>query len=219
MKLGPIVCDACVVLNLLATGQEVRLVRALGAAILMAPLAHGETRFLYGSPDEAGNPGIIPANLQALEKAGLLEVRPIGEPGSRLHENFVHVARVTSQADAESMAVASALELPLATDDRKQRRIFSTLFGGPLLSTLELIRETARVLKLANHEVRAMLAQLFEKGRFAPPREGSDLPHGEWYRGHLEAARVLQPAKEPDAPVTSSGRKGGPSPRKRRAKG
>lgn len=49
MKLGSIVCDACVVLNLVATGQEARLLRALGAGIVVPPKARAEVLFLDAS--------------------------------------------------------------------------------------------------------------------------------------------------------------------------
>jgi hypothetical protein len=80
------------------------------------------------------------------------------------------------------------LGLPLATDDRRARRLFSVLYEGRLLLTLELLREAALVLALTEDETTAMLADVFHKGGFAAPKAGSGLPLREWYLSHLKAA-------------------------------
>lgn len=186
---GLIVCDACVVLNLVATGREVDLLRAVGARIVMAPKARGETRSLKGPRDKGGQPTLIPADLRPLEKEGLLEVRAVGLADAAL---LVKYGALLKDADAECAALAEAGGLQLATDDAKPRRVVAELRGDTaLLSSLELVREAAAHLKLGVAETRALLKDVFEKGGFAPPRPGKSLPLGGWYRQHLEALGLL----------------------------
>ena len=191
MSLGPIVVDACVLLNLVSTGQEVRLIEALGAVLIVPPRARAEARFLDEPPDEMGIPTVIPANLVPLEAAGFLEVREVPAAGGRYADEYSRCRALTKVADAECLALAGVSGFPLATDDKRQRHLFSQLYAGRLLSTLELLRAAEQVLNLAEEELRAMLEEVFRKGGYRPPREGRGLPLGEWYRGHLEAAGLV----------------------------
>lgn len=189
MNRGPIVCDACVVLNLVATGRERELLRAIGARIVMAPKARGEAKSLRGPRDQDGQPTLLPADLGPLEKEGLLEVRAVSLADAPL---LVKYGAVLKDADAECAALAEAGGLLLATDDAKPRQLVRELRGGAaLLSSLELVHDAAGELKLGAAETRILLKKVFELGGFAPPRPGKGFPLGHWYRQHLKALGLL----------------------------
>ena len=188
MSLGPVVCDACVVLNLVATGQAPKLLRALGARVVMATKARGEARYLRGPAAASGRPTLVPADLRPLEAKGLVEVRALDGP---FLAELVRCAELIKDSDAECLALAAVSGLPLATDDRKQRGLFAKLYGGSLLSTLEMLRDGARALKLPEKKTRELVGEIYLKGGFAPPRPGAGLPHAEWYREHLRALKLI----------------------------
>jgi len=119
MTPGPLVCDACVVLNLVATGREVALLRAAGATVVMAPRARAEARYLRGPADEAGRPTLLPADLRPLEAEGLLAVRALEASDASV---LVKYASLLKDSDAGCATLAETTGAPLATDDRKPRR-------------------------------------------------------------------------------------------------
>ena len=69
-----VVIDACCMLNLLETGREVDIVRALGLLLLETPQVSREPVCLATAPDEDGVRRQEPASAESLRAAGLLPV-------------------------------------------------------------------------------------------------------------------------------------------------
>ncbi len=173
---GEIVIDACCLLNLLATGEEGDLVRALELRLVVPEPARQEVFYLEGPPDEDGNPTHYPASLDQLESAGLLQTWAIDDQS---RDAFVAAASHLKDPDAACAAIAATHRLPLATDDRKIRKVTAELFPDVLLvSTLEIVHRAASSLDLGPDRVTALLEKLRTRGRFVAPK---DDPLAGWF--------------------------------------
>ena len=129
----PVVLDASVLLNLLATGHAAELIRSLGSQGLVCSAVVNET--LYIRSEGADDPPEM-VNLQPLLDAGTLE--PCNLRGSNEHELFVRYATDLDDGEAMSLALCSARSFVLATDDGKARRIASLSKG---IDTIDTPRE------------------------------------------------------------------------------
>lgn len=175
------VVDACALLNVTATGEEVRISEALGLRLVVGERVRGEVVYHVGPEDAEGVPTKEPVDLSTLEGAGLLRTQV---PGEEFDEAFIQAAEQLADLDAESVAIAATLECPLVSDDAKVRRVARSLFPEmELLSTLELIHDATPVLGFSEGQTRECLQRLRYRGNFAPPRS---LPRADWYRDMLE---------------------------------
>ena len=183
----PLVIDACCTLNLLATRQEVELVRAGGRELIISDRAHREALFLHTPPDEEGARTRVPARTERLRAAGLLQIRALDS--ELLLEAFVLCASRLRDEDASCVALAGVLGVPLMTDDGKERRVALELFPEiELVSTLEVLHEAMRILNWPDEAALRMAADLRWGGNFAPPRRD---PLSSWYTDLLRRAGVL----------------------------
>lgn len=181
-----VVVDACCLLNVLATGRELDVLRACDIELIMTGQAHGEALFLHTPPDADGLRSRQRALTERLRAAGRLEIRSL-DTGS-LIAAFVACAAQLRDEDASCVALAGVLGLPLLTDDGKERRIARTLFPGiELVSTLSVLDEAVRALALPEHELFGLVADLRWRGNFAPPRRD---PLSPWYADLLRRAGV-----------------------------
>lgn len=159
------VLDACVAINLAATGRMEAIVRGLDLALVESPQVHGET----------------PAAIEPLRAARLLTVRALDT--DLLRAAFVRAAPHVGDGDASCIALAGELAIPLLTDDRKARRIARELYPSiRLISTLDLVADAARALDWSDAMLRRVAQDLCVDGRFEPPR--SD-PRRAWYAALL----------------------------------
>jgi hypothetical protein len=179
-----VVIDACCTLNLLATGREIDLVDALGLLLLETTQVSREPMSLSTPPDEDGLRRKEPASPAALRAAGCLETRSLDTEA--LIDAFVACAARIKDTDASCIALAGVLEIPLITDDRKERRVAKDLFPRlDLVSTLDLVHDAAAALRWSDGELGRVASSLFWRGNFAPPKRD---PRGEWYLTLLERA-------------------------------
>jgi predicted nucleic acid-binding protein len=189
MDKKPVVMDACCMLNLLATGRELEIVRALDLLLLETPQVNREPMYLSTAPDEDGVRRREPASTDALRSAGFLRTYALST--EELINAFVLAAARINDADASCIAVAGILAVPFATDDRKERKIAAELFPEVvILSTLDLIQEAALELAWSTSELVNVATNLRWRGNFAPPRR--DL-RGEWYLALLDRAGIAPP--------------------------
>lgn len=177
-----LVIDTCSTLNLLATRRELEIVRALGLRLLDTPQVSREAMTLWTPPDADGQRNKEPVSTESLRRAGHLETRPLD--GEALLDAFVDAAARIKDTDASCIALAGVLELPLMTDDRKERRIARELFPTiELLSTLDVIAEAERALRWSASDLGRVAADLRWRGNFAPPRND---PRGAWFDALLK---------------------------------
>lgn len=175
------VIDACALLNVTATGEDVSVLEALGLRLIVGERVRGEVIYHLGPEDDDGVPTKEPVDLAELEDRGLLRTRALGE---EFDEAFIKAAEQLTDLDAESVAIAATLKCPLVSDDPRVRSIARSSFPEvELLSTLELIHDAIGALGFSEEQTRELLSRLRHRGNFAPPRS---LPRGDWYRDLLE---------------------------------
>jgi predicted nucleic acid-binding protein len=181
-----VVVDACCVLNLLATGRELDVLRACDVELIISEQAHGEALFLHTPPDVDGVRSKQPASTERLRAAGRLQIWSLEtEP---LIAAFVACAAQLRDEDASCVALAGVLGVPLLSDDGKERRIAREQYPGiALLSTLGVLHEAMRLLATPEHELLALVTDLRWRGNFAPPRKD---PLSPWYAELLRRAGV-----------------------------
>ena len=181
-----LVIDACCTLNVLATQIEIDIVRASDLTLVISDRAHGETLFLHSPPDDDGNRLTRAASTEHLRAAGHLEIRELDTPA--LVDAFVECAAQLRDADASCVALAGVLGLPLMTDDGKEKRVARAVFPKiEIVSTLSVLHDSARVLKLPEGDLLRLVANVRWGGNFAPPRKD---PLSSWYADLLRKAGV-----------------------------
>ncbi len=183
MTEGEIVIDACCLLNLLATGQEVEVVRAVNCRLVVPEPAREEAIYVEGPKNEDGSPSRVAVSLAPLDDAGLIVA---GAAETASSDALVTASEYLDDSDAACVAIAATRVKPLATDDRKIRRVSAELFPDvELISTLEILRAASDRLRLSPAEVREMLSALRARGRFVAPRAD---PLAAWFWEMLRGA-------------------------------
>ena len=171
-----VVLDASSAVNLLATGREVELVRAVDWSLIIVAAARAEVCLLRGPPGVDGRAAQVPVDWRPLEAAELIQVCSLGDEGL---DAFVAAAARLTDVDAQSIALAAVRRLPLLTDDGKMRTVFRALHPTlRLYSTLQLLKRATEALRLGRASVREILQRVRSRANFAPPR--SD-PERQWY--------------------------------------
>lgn len=177
--------DACCTLNLLATRRELDIVRALNWHLLDTPLVSAETLFLWSVPDADGERTKEPASTDSLRLHGHLSTHALNT--EELSNAFVEAASRITDSDASCIALAGVLDLPLVSDDRKERRIALELFPRiVLISTLDVLHDAASALQLSSAELSLVATSLRWGGNFAPPRND---PRTQWYASLIAEQR------------------------------
>lgn len=171
-----LVIDASCLLNLLASGKAEEILEVLELELIATPHLDQEVLYQVTGRDEAGAVTREPVDLEPLEKAGLLTIRPL-DPSALDH--LVECAEHLTDADAAAVAVAAARELPLATDDARQAKVARKLFPAmEVVSTLEILRQAIPKLALDDASLRQLARRIRTRASFLPPR--SD-PHRRWF--------------------------------------
>jgi predicted nucleic acid-binding protein len=184
-----LVIDACCMLNLLATGRELDIAEALRLLLLETPQVSREPLYLSTAPDDDLARRREPASTTALRAAGFLETRALDTEA--LVDALVACAARIKDTDASCIALAGVLEIPLVTDDRKERNIAKDIFPRiELASTLDLLHEAATALQWNDGVLVEVASNLRWRGNFAPPKRD---PRGRWYLALLERGGIAAP--------------------------
>ncbi len=174
---NPIIVDACVLINLEATGQLDLIARTLGLDLLVTESARAEVGSLR---DEFGGViQIVPIQLERHTNSGSLAVIAL-EPNEL--PTFVELALALGDGEASSIAVAASRGFAIATDDRKARRISIERGLPEPLRTTAILRAYCGRAQSAAPVVRDLLWAVQQRANFVPPR--SD-PDRDWWRLHL----------------------------------
>lgn len=160
----PLVLDASVAINLLATGQPWTILTALGfrahvpEQVLREVARCPITKRAYS---EDKHPFRISPNVEIVQLAST-EV-----------ENFVAIAQHVGDGEAASIAVALARRLPLALDDRRARNIAKARDGAiDLVWTTELLRHPRLRAAFSADEANAFFADAIRHARMYVPKDG-----------------------------------------------
>lgn len=173
----PAVLDACVLLNLIASGLPLNeLAEAVELEFFVVTQVEREVLWLDPEDPDFQREEI---NLQELVEVGYLNILVLGD--SEL-DRYVQLARELDDGEAATLAVAEARGFNIATDDRKALRVIATFDPPPLaIGTPTILRAWAAGRE--NAEVRAHLNRIERRASFLPPR--SD-PDRDWWEEHAK---------------------------------
>lgn len=166
--------DACVVINLVATGRSVEILAANDYRLLV----------LRAVADELGYLDIVGS--EPVERE-LIDLAPLVSAGSALVvdlvseelEQFVIFARDVDDGEAAALAVAHRRDLRIATDDRKAQRVASQAEPSiGIIRTSELLRTWSESVELA--EVSQVLRAIRDRAHYIP--RTSDPNYAWWIR-------------------------------------
>lgn len=169
----PIVVDTCVLINLLATEKLTEISSLVAPSLLVCTQVAAESIYLRSL-----NPTQQPEQvyLNPLFLSGLLT--PCDFANDVEEQLFINYALELDDGEAMTLAIAHARNLPLATDEKKAKRVINKNAGHlRVLSTAEILHNWAR--GKDQSEVRLVLEMIGIRARFRPP-DNSD-PFSAWW--------------------------------------
>jgi predicted nucleic acid-binding protein len=170
---SPLLLDACVAINLAATDRLPQIAQATDVTFILVRQAAQEAGHLR---DMAGGETILtPIDLSQYNSA-TLEIVGLAQPEYSL---YVNLARTVDDGEAATIAVAVRRSLPLATDDRKARRVCAELGLPEPTRTLGILRSYADAASLPQALLREILVKVRDRASFQPPRND---PHQKWWQ-------------------------------------
>lgn len=158
-----VIQDACVLINLLASGRFEDMASGCGLRFAIASAAAQESLYLHNG--DSGEREII--DLQPLLAKGILEVVTAESDAEKMR--YIEFSLNLDDGEAESIAIAEARHFALATDDKKARNLIQREgLKIELWSTCELIRHWQGTCSVPDNDLKAVLADIFKRARYRP---------------------------------------------------
>ena len=175
-----IALDACVLLNLVASGRPLAEF-AQAADVAFVVVLQAEREVVWLDPEDPEDPREHVDLTPVITSGALDRIVLTDEELPR----FVAIASELDDGEAATLAAAEARSLTVATDDRKARRVLTSLDPQPAVtSTAAIVRAWAE--NRSDLEIRNCLLLIERRASFHPPR---DDPDGDWWRDALLPAR------------------------------
>jgi predicted nucleic acid-binding protein len=175
-----ILLDACVAINLAATGSLDRIANTLQVTFAIAAQAAVEVGYLR---DMAGGQTVpIPINLKQFEPGQVVELLELTPAELKL---YIELAAIVDDGEAATIAIAIQRHMDLATDDRRARRLCQERHLAEPLRTVSLLRAYADAAHLADDQIQQLITSIRERASFQPPRSDPDL---KWWNDHAKQA-------------------------------
>jgi predicted nucleic acid-binding protein len=165
---SPLLLDACVVINLTATDRLPHIAKTANVTFTLAHQAAAEVGYLRDLVD--GEVTLTPIDLGSYDGATLetIALTPAEYP------LYVDLARTVDDGEAATIAVAAERGIPLATDDRKARRVCIELQLAEPMRTLGILHSYADMAGLQRAQLRRLLVKIRDRASFQPPRSDPD---------------------------------------------
>ena len=178
MTSQPVAIDASTLLNLLATGEIESILRSMPVPKFVCSAAASEVLYLrHQDADHA--PELV--SIDPLVEQGLLTLASPESPEEKTL--FVQFAAKIDDGEAMSLALCVSRGYALATDDRKARRITTSLAEPiPLLATSELLFHWFQSNTVSPDRIREVLGAVELRARFRPWPE---YPLRDWWNRML----------------------------------
>jgi predicted nucleic acid-binding protein len=181
----PLLLDACVTINLVAVGPVEQIARDIGRTFLITAQAAREVGHLRDTAN--GQVVVVPVDLSRHVQTGVFEIIDMTADEIPL---YVELAALVDDGEASTIAVAIGRGLPLATDDRNERRVCAARGLAEPTGTVALIRRYCEAKALEQGDISRLLNRIRNHASFQPPRNDPDL---KWWNDH-----------EPDASSSGS---------------
>jgi predicted nucleic acid-binding protein len=180
MPSPPLLLDACVTINLVAAGPIEQIARETGRRFQITRQAAREVGHLRDTAD--GDVVVIPVDLSRHVQPGAFEIIDMTADEIPL---YVELASLVDDGEASTIAVAIKRGLPLATDDRKARRVCADRGLPEPTGTVALIRQYCEATAIEQADVSQLLGRIRNHASFQPPRSDPDL---KWWNDHEPGA-------------------------------
>ena len=169
------VLDACVLINLLATGRAEDILSKTGYQFGICPVVKNESIYLRATDLNAPPEEV---KLDAHLKSNRLTVFDLSSDEEK--ELYVDYAMQLDDGEAMSLALVNSRGMSMASDDRKARRLFTEEIGDPkrLLSTSQILKEWSEKAGVNTADVKQVLTDVSRRGRFFP---NSGDTHFDWW--------------------------------------
>lgn len=169
--------DACVAINLAATGRFSSVCRTLEISFVMTKQAAAEVGQLREFVD--GELMVTPVDLSQYVADGVLQVIDLAPAEYPL---YLDLAASVDDGEAATIAAAAHRGLQLATDDRKARRLCVDRGLPEPMRTLPMLHAYADAAQLRAVEIRSMIRRIRDRASFLPPRAD---PDRKWWDDHI----------------------------------
>ncbi len=161
----PLLLDACVTINLAAAGPIEQIAHHAARHFLITTQAAREVGHLRDTTD--GEVVVIPVDLASHARTGAFEIIDLTADEIPL---YVELAGLVDDGEASTIAVAIRRGLPLATDDRKGRRVCADRGLPDPTRTVALIRQYCEAGALDDAEISRLLGRIRNHASFHPSR-------------------------------------------------
>lgn len=173
MPRTPLLLDACVAINLAATGRLQHIAQTIGVTLTFARQAAAEAGHLRDTTDKGVT--LVPIDLSQYD-AETLEIIDLTPAEYR---TYVNLARTVDDGEAATITLAVKRALRLATDDRKARRLCAELQIPEPLRTLGILHAYADAARLQHAQLQDLFIRIRDRASFEPSR--SDPDHKWWH--------------------------------------
>jgi predicted nucleic acid-binding protein len=158
-----VIQDACVLINLLASGRFEDIASGCGLRFAVATVVAQEAMYLHNA--HSGEREMI--EIKPLIEKGILETLAAESEDEKLR--YIELALNLDDGEAESVAIAEARSFGLATDDRKARNLIQReKLKIELWSTCSLLQHWQGKCSVSDRELKSILANIFERARYRP---------------------------------------------------
>lgn len=175
-----IVLDACVLLNLFATGRVEDILGSLSSRCLVSSYARREALWYLVPGDRPENMERRDIELEPVAAAGLIE---IVELTIDEQNTFIELARELGDGEAASGAIAASRSAAVATDDAKAHQVFARRTPAiPVATTAALLRSWEERSAVSRTDVAGTLEAIRLGARYLPKGRGDDAV---WWQDRL----------------------------------
>jgi len=179
-----VLLDACCLLNFYAAGCCEAIAEALGCSFVIAEAVSKEALYILRKDTAEESTAREAVDLSGLIGSGILSIVSLAEAERTA---FLAFAGQVDDGEAATCALAIHRRLPLATDDRKARRLLQAQAGAPrLYSTIEVLKIWAEYTQANAVTLARTLITVRDRGNFLPPRGE---PLREWWEAGISALK------------------------------
>lgn len=182
-----VLLDACVLINLLATGRAEEILNSLPYRFALARYVAEEEVFSDNAQDRTTPHPLI----TSLIGSGTLTQLDIATDAEQ--RALVHFAIHLDDGEAHTCALATVRSVRVATDDRKAIRVLREVWpeeGDPCIRTAEILFDWAELEQIEASDLAIILDAVTHGASFFPPR---DDPH---HRRWMQLVREIRSLRE-----------------------
>jgi len=172
--------DACVAINLAATGNVESIAQVLSTTFLIVDQAASEMGYLRDEVD--GQLVQTPIDLNRYVTAGAVQLLSLNDGEL---DQYVALAAVVDDGEAATITIAASRGLLMATDDRKARRVCTEQGVLEPVRSLNILHSYADAASLNEESIRELLVRIRSRASFRPPSVDPDY---KWWSSHVGEA-------------------------------